>query len=437
MSNNFHSVIDNNRQSEGPSVASEIVSDDVPCFKKWEDMDLRKGLLQGIYNYGFETPTFVQQKAIMQCIKGKDVVFQAESGTGKTGAYAIATLQLVDPSIKACQAIILATTRELAQQICKVITSLSQFEKIECCDFIGGRSIDEDIEKIQNLKTQNLGIQVAVGTPGRLFELIKSNRYTMRSFMRRREDEKPILNTNYVRLLVIDEADEMLLTNFDVTVKEIFGVLDENIQVVMSSATMPSEMYDIANKIVRPSHECYIKKRAEELTLAGIRQCYVEVEDEEDKVSVFEDLYDTLSLGQCIIFVNKKAKVTYLANRLREDEFTVSEIHSDQCQNDRNKILEDFKSGKSRVLISTDVLSRGIDVQQVKFVINYDLPFIKENYIHRIGRVGRFGRTGVSINFVTKFCLRDKDCMAKIERCYATNIEKLTESVLAEILNTK
>ena len=162
------------------------------------------------------------------------------------------------------------------------------------------------------------------------------------------------------------------------------------------------------------------------LRLPGIKQYYVEVREEEDKVGVFEDLYDALSICQSIIFVNKKAKVTHLAKRLREDEFTVSEIHSDQCQDERREVLEDFLSGKSRVLISSAILGRGIDIPQVAFVINYDLPFNEENYLHRIGRVGRFGRPGISINFVTS---RDKRRMERIEEYYATNIEPLPHNI--------
>jgi translation initiation factor 4A len=304
MSDSYYSVKYNNRHSEMPSVASfslgssasfsALVSDDVSRFKSWKDMNLRENLLRGIYNYSNESPTEVQQKAIMPCIEGKDVVLQAESWTGKTATLGIATLQLVDPTRKACQAIILATTHELAQQICKVITSLSQYEKIECCDFIERRHINEDTRKIQNL-----GVQVAVGTPGRILALIKSKReiplrereiYTKRFVIRQRKDEKPILNTKDVKLIVIDEADEMLLTNLFNTVQEIFGVLDGNIQVVLSSATMPPKMLDITDKILRKGQTVYITKSKEELR--GIKEHYggqVEIRDEKQKDDVFED----------------------------------------------------------------------------------------------------------------------------------------------------
>ncbi|PMB69706.1 ATP-dependent RNA helicase eIF4A [Beauveria bassiana] len=282
----------------------------------FDDMSLKSELLRGIYAYGFERPSAIQSRAIMPVIKGHDVIAQAQSGTGKTATFSISTLQKIDPAVKQCQALILAPTRELAQQIQKVVVAIGDFMNIECHACIGGTSVRDDMKALQD------GPQVVVGTPGRVHDMI----------------QRRFLKTDSMKMFVLDEADEMLSRGFTDQIYDIFQLLPQSTQVVLLSATMPQDVLEAQ----------------------------------------------------------------------------------------RDLIMKEFRSGSSRVLIATDLLARGIDVQQVSLVINYDLPANRENYIHRIGRGGRFGRKGVSINFVTA---EDVRMMREIEQFYSTQIEEMPMNV--------
>ncbi|GJC80013.1 ATP-dependent RNA helicase eIF4A [Colletotrichum spaethianum] len=280
----------------------------------FDDMNLKSELLRGVYAYGFERPSAIQQRAIMPVIKGHDVIAQAQSGTGKTATFSISVLQKIDTNVKACQALILAPTRELAQQIQKVVVAIGDFMNIECHACIGGTSVRDDMKALQD------GPQVVVGTPGRVHDMI----------------QRRFLKTDSMKMFVLDEADEMLSRGFTEQIYDIFQLLPQSTQVVLLSATMPQDVLE------------------------------------------------------------------------------------------RDLIMKEFRSGSSRVLIATDLLARGIDVQQVSLVINYDLPANRENYIHRIGRGGRFGRKGVAINFVTA---EDVRMMREIEQFYSTQIEEMPMNV--------
>merc|ERR1719251_247059 len=370
--------------------------------ENFDDMNLREELLRGIYAYGFEKPSAIQQRAIVPCIKGMDVIAQAQSGTGKTATFSIAVLQKIDTGLRETQALMLAPTRELAQQIQKVVMSLGDYMGAQCHTCIGGTSVREDMRELDD------GQHIVVGTPGRVFDMIS----------------RKILRPNYIKQFVLDEADEMLSRGFKDQIYDVFRHLNQEIQVILLSATMPDEVLEVTSRFMRDPIRILVKK--EELTLEGIRQFYISVEREEWKLDTLCDLYETLTITQAVIFCNTRRKVDWLTEKMHGRDFTVSAMHGDMDQKERDVIMREFRSGSSRVLITTDLLSRGIDVQQVSLVINYDLPTNRENYIHRIGRGGRFGRKGVAINFLTS---EDVRTLREIEQFYNTQIEEMPMNV--------
>jgi len=368
----------------------------------FDEMNLREDLLRGIYAYGFEKPSAIQQRAIIPCIRGRDVIAQAQSGTGKTATFSIAILQQLDLSVKDCQALILAPTRELAQQIQKVVLALGDFMQATCHACIGGTNVKEDMKKLEQ------GSQIVVGTPGRVSDML-----TRKAF-----------NPKNIKLFVLDEADEMLSRGFKEQIHDVFTKMPYNIQVILLSATMPADVLDVTKKFMRDPIRILVKK--EELTLEGIKQFYIMVGREDWKLETLCDIYQTLTITQAVIFCNTRRKVDWLTQQMHAKDFTVSAMHGDMDQKEREVIMREFRSGSSRVLITTDLLARGIDVQQVSLVINYDLPNNRENYIHRIGRGGRFGRKGVAINFVTD---DDKRNLHDIEQFYNTQINEMPQNV--------
>nr|XP_019008097.1 ATP-dependent RNA helicase eIF4A [Kwoniella pini CBS 10737]OCF46878.1 ATP-dependent RNA helicase eIF4A [Kwoniella pini CBS 10737] len=365
-------------------------------------MDLKGDLLRGVYAYGFERPSAIQQRAIMPIITGRDCIAQAQSGTGKTATFSISILQRIDTTVKKTQALILAPTRELAQQIQKVVIALGDYLNVDCHACVGGTAVREDMAKLAE------GPHVVVGTPGRVFDMIN----------------RGALKSDAVKMFCLDEADEMLSTGFKDSIYDIFQLLPAETQVVLLSATMPPEVLDVTKKFMRDPIRILVKK--DELTLEGIRQFYIAVEKEEWKLDTLCDLYETVTITQAVIFCSTRRKVDWLTQKLHEREFTVSAMHGDMDQSQREVIMKEFRSGSSRVLIATDLLARGIDVQQVSLVINYDLPASKENYIHRIGRGGRFGRKGVAINFVTQ---DDVKMLREIETYYNTQVDEMPLNV--------
>jgi len=379
-----------------------IESNWTEVVEQFDQMNLREPLLRGIYGYGFERPSAIQQRAIKPCIIGHDVIAQAQSGTGKTATFAISILQQLDPDFKDCQALILAPTRELAQQIQKVVLALGDYMGVTCHACIGGTNVRDDIKRLEG------GVQIVVGTPGRVYDML--NRSALR-------------NKN-IKMFVLDEADEMLSRGFKEQIYDVFTTMPQNIQVILLSATMPNDVLEVTTKFMNDPIKILVKK--EELTLEGIRQFYVTVEREEWKLDTLCDLYETLTITQAVIFSNTRRKVDWLTEKMRGRDFTVSAMHGDMDQKERDIIMKEFRSGSSRVLITTDLLARGIDVQQVSLVINYDLPNNRENYIHRIGRGGRFGRKGVAINFVTD---DDRRTLRDIEQFYNTQIQEMPMNV--------
>lgn len=368
----------------------------------FDEMGLRNELLRGIYAYGFERPSAIQQRGIMPILAQHDTIAQAQSGTGKTATFCIGVLQQIDLKLNRCQGLILAPTRELAQQIHKVLTALGDFLSISAHACVGGTLVRDDIRRLRE------GVQVVVGTPGRVYDMLK-----------RQE-----LNLNTVKIFVLDEADEMLSRGFKDQIYDIFQYMPSKVQVCLFSATIPEEILEISTRFMRTPVRILVKK--EELTLEGIKQFFIAVEREDWKLETLCDLYETLTITQAIIYCNTRRKVDWLTDKMSQRDFTVSSMHGDMNPQDREEVMKQFRSGSSRVLITTDLLARGIDVQQVSLVINYDLPANRENYLHRIGRSGRFGRKGVSINFVTS---EDVRALRELEAFYNTQIEEMPMNV--------
>ncbi|KAG1846786.1 P-loop containing nucleoside triphosphate hydrolase protein [Suillus subalutaceus] len=370
-------------------------SEAVSVVSTFDDLNLKEDLLRGIYAYNFEKPSAIQQRAILPITQGRDVIAQAQSGTGKTATFSISILQSIDVSVRETQALVLSPTRELATQIQSVVLALGDYMNVQCHACIGGTSIGEDIRKLE------YGQHVVSGTPGRVFDMIR----------------RRALRTRNIKMLVLDEADELLNKGFKDQIYDVYRYLPPATQVVLLSATLPYDVLEMTTKFMTDPIRILVKR--DELTLEGIKQFFVAVEKEDWKFDTLCDLYDTLTITQAVIFCNTRRKVDWLTEKMRAANFTVSSMHGEMVQKERDAIMAEFRGGTSRVLITTDVWARGIDVQQVSLVINYDLPANRENYIHRIGRSGRFGRKGVAINFVT---VDDVRILRDIEQFYSTQI---------------
>ena len=374
----------------------------------FEELDLNEKLLRGIYGYGYEVPSSIQKMAIKPILESKDVIAQAQSGTGKTATFSIGLLQRINEKEQTTQGLILSHTRELALQIKNVVSSLSTFMNVSLALTVGGTSIKDNISELNN------NPHIVIGTPGRVLDMIN----------------KKALNTRYLKLFVIDEADEMLSKIFLNQIYDIFRFLPQDIQVALFSATMTNEFFTLTKRFMRNPIQILLKNN--ELTLEGIKQFYVNIGHNDFKYECLCDLFEIISVSQTMIYCNSKKSVTDLVERLTADDFSVLMMHGDMTQEERNEIMNKFRTGEGRIMVATDLLARGIDIQQVSIVLNYDVPGSIENYIHRIGRSGRFGRKGTAINFVTDVDFKKIDDLQKF---YSTQIDELpTKSVLSTLL---
>lgn len=351
-------------------------------FNKWEDLEcINQDLLRGIYAYGFDNPSIIQQKAILSIFDKKDMIAQAQSGTGKTGAFAVGVLQNIDIGVNKIQALILAPTRELAKQIQDVVTQLGGCMKnLNVHLLVGGTSTDDDINILKNNSPH-----VVVGCPGRVHDMMRRHH----------------IRGSDIRMLILDEADELLSFGFKEQVYNIFQFMNTNVQVCLFSATLPEELHTLTDKFLRNPVKILVK--LEQLTLEGIVQHLVALEDDSQKYSTLKDIYNVISVSQSIIYCNSIKRVVDLNEAMLQDKFPVCCIHSGMEKSERDAAFSDFKHGKHRVLISSNVTARGIDVQNVGVVINFDVPRDVHTYLHRIGRSGRWGRKGVAINFVSRW----------------------------------
>jgi len=392
----------NTTTNQSTDVSDTSTQHEVMVYGTFEDMNLREEILHGIYAYGFERPSAIQQRGIIPLVQGHDVIAQAQSGMGKTATFCIGILQRIDIQSQTTQAIIIAHTRELAFQIESVIRSLAQHTDIKFSLSVRGVPVRDNINELR----QNP--HIVIGTPGRINDMIG----------------KYALNTETVRILVVDEADEMLSQGFKDQLYNIFTKLPKEVQVGLFSATMREGFFDLTNNFMRNPVKILVKN--DELTLEGIRQFYINLERNDYKFDTLCDLYNVLTISQSIVYCNSRRLVEELAYRMRERNFTVACIHGEMSSREREETMAGFRNGANRVLIATDLMARGIDVQQVSVVINYDIPRNIDNYIHRIGRSGRYGRKGVAINFVTYY---DQRRLQEIERFYSTTIDEMPQDV--------
>jgi translation initiation factor 4A len=368
---------------------------------KWTPISI--DLLKGIYSYGFEKPSEIQTKAIPTILARRDVIAQAQSGMGKTGAFSIGTLGIIDITKPKVQALLMAPTHELVKQTCNVIKALgTPLSGLRVKTLIGGTSIQEDAEDIRSSCPH-----VIVGTAGRIHDMFR------RKYISGRD----------IKILVLDEADEMLSSGFKTQIYNIFQFMPESVQVALFSATLPPDILELTKLFMRNPVE--IRMEAEKLNLECITQYYVALRHDGDKYDTLKDLFSSISVSQCIIYCNSIYRVTDLYRAMTDEGFSVCYIHSSMDKDERDKAFQNFRSGVFRVLISSDITARGIDIQQVSTVINFDITKCPHKYLHRIGRSGRWGRKGMAINFITK---QDSDTMRRIERHYGIEIQELPAS---------
>jgi len=385
-----------------------VMSHPLTFFDSFEDkeLEIRDNILKGIFSYGFERPSPIQRIAIKPLKDGNDMVIQSHSGTGKTATFTIGLLSRINEEEKCTQAIVICNTRELALQTSKVFTSLASYTKITHKLCIGG--------DMQNRYMSNeINQHVIIGTPGRLCDLINKN----------------MIIGDKIKMLIIDEADDVLSIGFRKQIKRIFSGIPKDTQVALVSATIPQDMENLFEILLKPEFMSILIKD-DQLTLDGIEQYYINM-DEQYKQEAIIDIYQFINVGQGIIYCNKKTKADDLKYVLLQKDFSVGVLHGDMMQKDRENIMNEFRTGSIRILITTDMLARGIDIQQVSLVINYDMPKYPQTYIHRIGRSGRYGRKGIAINFCTR---KEKNILNCIQNMYHTDIKPFPEDVNA-VLN--
>jgi translation initiation factor 4A len=376
---------------------------------KWDELHLSDSLLRGIFSFGFEEPSEIQRSAILPIIENKDLIAQAQSGCGKTGTFAIGTLQRIDVLSKNPQVLILSPTHELVYQTASVIKGIGSFmEGLRVKTLVGGTNVKNDVNELQQL-----GSQVIVGTVGRVLDMI----------------QKHYLKTQKLKMLILDEADEMLSQGFNEKIKIMFQqYFPLKMQVVLFSATMPPEIIKISENFMNNPVQILVKK--EELSLQCIQQYFVAVKNDKCKYDTLRDLFSMITLTKCIIYCNSVTRVIDLYQALMDDGFSVCCIHSNMDKGERQRIFQHFRSGDTRILISSDITSRGIDIQQVSTVINFDLTRNVHTYLHRIGRGGRWGRKGVAINFISPYDLQD---IRAIEKYYNIDIPELPANFHGEV----
>jgi translation initiation factor 4A len=366
----------------------------------WDDFGLNPALLRGVYTYGFEQPSDIQKKTITHIISGKDVIGQAQSGTGKTGAFTIGTIQQIDTSKDATQAIIISPTHELVTQTCSVIESLSPFMTgLRVKTLVGGTSIMDDIAEMQ----ENVP-HIIVACTGRLYDMIKRRAFSVSD----------------IKICVLDEADQLLSEGFKEQIRNIFHTLPTAVQIVLFSATMPEPVVKLSELFMRDPVR--VMMEPEKLNLDGIKQYFVSIYDDHSKYETFKDIFQRMTASQTIIYVNSVHRVIDLYNAMLDEGFSVCCIHSNMSKSERHAAITQFRNCQFRILISSDITARGVDIQQVNTVFNFDIPRSAETYLHRIGRSGRWGRKGIAINFVTK---RDVYNMRNIEKTFKINIDEL------------
>jgi len=386
-----------------PPRDTRIQTEDVLNRKglEWEDLHLKRDLLKGIFEMGYERPSPIQEESIPIALMGRHILARAKNGTGKTGSFSIPVLDKIDPSINHTQALVLVPTRELALQTSSVLKKLSKhLGPLNIIVSTGGTDLKEDIIRLMK------PVHLIVATPGRILDLAN----------------KRVADLSHCSMFVMDEADKLLSPEFVPLIDRLLSYTPPNRQVLCFSATFPITVKDFATKWLKNVYEINLM---EELTLKGITQFYAYVE-ERQKVQCLAALFAKLDINQAIIFVNSVNRAELLARKITEMGSSCMYIHAQMKQEHRNRVFHDFRNGACRNLVCTDLFTRGIDVQSVNVVINFDFPRSSETYLHRIGRSGRYGHLGLAINLIT---YEDRFNMYKIEQELGTEIKPIPPTI--------
>mmetsp|Transcript_59395 Transcript_59395/g.173769 ORF Transcript_59395/g.173769 Transcript_59395/m.173769 type:complete len:457 (+) Transcript_59395:169-1539(+) len=385
-----------------PPVDNRVKTEDVTATKgnDFEDYYLKRELLMGIFEKGYEKPSPIQEDSIPVALAGKSVLARAKNGTGKTGAFVIPLLEKCATTKNVIQGLILVPTRELALQTSSVVKELGKHMNVQCMVSTGGTSLREDIMRLYN------EVHIVVATPGRVLDLAN----------------KSVCDLKSCQMVVMDEADKLLCPEFQPIIEDLLKFLPTDRQILMYSATFPMSIMDFKNKYMPEAHEINLM---DELTLKGVTQFYAFVE-ERQKVHCLNTLFSKLQINQAIIFCNSVTRVELLAKKITELGYSCFFIHSRMYQSHRNRVFHDFRNGACRCLVSSDLFTRGIDIESVNVVINFDFPKNSETYLHRIGRSGRFGHLGLGINFVT---YEDRFNLYRIEKELGTEIQPIPPQI--------
>jgi len=385
-----------------PEADTRLKTEDVTNTKgnDFEDYYLKRELLKGVFEKGFEKPSPIQEEAIPAALAGRDLLARAKNGTGKTAAFCIPVLEMIETSDPRTQAILLVPTRELALQTSQVCKELGKYLGVEVMATTGGTSLKDDILRLY------APVHIIVATPGRLLDLAR----------------KGMAELDDVKVICLDEADKMLSPDFVPLIEDVLSFLPEDRQILLFSATFPVTVKDFRDKHLHNSFEINLM---DELTLKGVTQYYAFVE-ERQKVLCLNTLFSKLQINQAIIFCNSVNRVELLSKRIIDLGYSCYYIHAKMLQSHRNRVFHDFKAGACRNLVSSDLFTRGIDVQAVNVVINFDFPKNSETYLHRIGRSGRFGHLGIAINLITP---EDRFNLYRIEQELDTEILPIPDEI--------
>ncbi|XP_018325443.1 putative ATP-dependent RNA helicase me31b [Agrilus planipennis] len=367
---------------------------------EFEEFCLKRELLMGIFEKGWEKPSPIQEASIPIALSGKDILARAKNGTGKTGGYSIPVLEQVDTTKDCIQALIIVPTRELALQTSQICIELAKHMNVRIMVTTGGTNLRDDIMRIYQK------VHVIIATPGRILDLM----------------DKGVPNMDLCRILVLDEADKLLSQDFKGMLDHVISKLPKERQILLFSATFPLTVKQFMEKHLRNPYEINLM---EELTLKGVTQYYAFVQ-ERQKVHCLNTLFSKLQINQSIIFCNSTQRVELLAKKITELGYCCYYIHAKMAQAHRNRVFHDFRNGLCRNLVCSDLFTRGIDVQAVNVVINFDFPKMAETYLHRIGRSGRFGHLGIAINLIT---YDDRFALHRIEQELGTEIKPIPKVI--------
>ena len=369
----------------------------------FENLDLKENIIKGIYLYGYTIPSSIQISGIKIINQINDCIIQSQSGTGKTSTYLLSVLNKIECT-KFCQGIVITPTRELATQVYNVAKCLSTFTNYKIIKCIGGTSVNDNINDLYNTN-------LIIGTLGRIYHIINNTKYNIKN----------------IKFIVLDEVDELVVHGINDELKYILKNVPKNTQKILISATMSINVFNLSKEYLINPNTILLKNN--EIMVDLITQFYIDVETEDHKLEILLDLYNLVSTSQAIIFCNTIEKVMLLEKYLLENNFPITSLHSNITAENRIKVLEDFRNGITRLLLTTDLIARGIDIPQVNMVINYDLPYSKEIYVHRIGRCGRFDKKGIAISIVKNSDVSDMKNINKLINIYKINIVEMPENL--------